>query len=413
MKTIAIISLLFLFVYQSSAQKQHFVFEADSWKSVLKRSKIEDKPVFMQLVAENCDACKRLESEIWTDATLAENYSNNFILYAFDPKFKDTEKIKKSLKVNTYPTTLFINAKGQVIHKFLGFPSKEIMKDIAERVLSKERTLLFYNEKYARSINDFSLEDLLDYTKVRYYAGEEYSTIAQAYFKTQSLEELASPQNIEAIMLFVETIDSREFDFLARNQNNMVTENISEALVKLKVEDVISNSLNSYVLASKDLRVLNDTLDKIINFYGIADVEMVTTRVIMDYYDYVAPNNKKYFKMLNQYMTMHMLCLSPVMIGDKCQRVYEECSDTEIISNSLMWINEAMIRDVKNRSLMLISINLLIKNNRFSEARDMGEIYYQKENMEVDSPSPELLKLYKKIDDAELKFHDNQEIIKP
>lgn len=399
---------LFLFTLTSiNAQENYFNFKTGSWASILKKAKNSQKTIFIQTYSKDCDACRRIANETWTDKELGELYAKSFILYKIDLNSKAAKSLKKELGINANPTSIFVDMYGQVIHKYVGFVSVSVMRDMARRVNSGREILVKYNSMFSTGVGDFGADELLDYANVLLNAGENTKDVADAYFGTQSREMLSESYNIEAMLKFTDDINSREFDVMARRDFSKEIDPKYYDQIMLKVEDIISLSITNYLINNPHHELLMDTLERVIEYYHIENQDYLISRLELDYLDYVEPNPNDYFIKLVDYMNLHLAFLSPQEIGDKCQRVVDECSIAAIDNESINWMMEAIARDSEDMDLQMTFIDVLVKNKHFDEAKELAEQVYMRKYGESEYGTKKLEEFYKKL--AKMELQQGQE----
>jgi len=377
-KSFLIFSLILSFVFNLAAQdvkepkEQKFEFTS-SWKKALQAAKSDNKVIFIQFMTDDCPPCNRLKNEIWTNDKLAIIYSDYFILLSPKIGSKDAKFLEKKYKIHSYPASIFIDKNTKLIHKYLGFTSSDIMFEMAKNVNNGENTLVFFEKIMKNKGENDDPFMLYEYANALMHAGEDYKKIAKKYFRTQNGEDLRSSQNLTAIMQFADDMYSREFYFLARNIDSYEGEQFDRNQIIMKVEDVISNSLMKTLLASPELS-LDDTLNSVLNYFDLNIKELVRSRMEMDYFDIVKHDNNRYFQAMEVYMSTHLAILSPMEIADRSEQVLLDCKNKNIISNAVLWTNEAMMRfDSRSNELLIVNIKLLAKDGRSQEANDVLE----------------------------------------
>ncbi len=404
MKKISIIILLLSILWsidlsgQDSKKeeiRQQLRFERMPWRSVLQKAKESNRIVFVQVFTEDCAACDKVKKEIWTNEKIAEDLNSNFICWQPASGTKDAKAFEKKYNIRAYPTTLFINGKGEVIDKYVGEIDARKMFNMLQNVKSGEFTLAFYREQYKENNGEMEPEMLLDYAIALRDAGEDYDNVIAKYFKSQSGEDLMQARNIRAIMIFVDNMHSPEFVTFARQYLNSESREYSENDMAMKIEDVISNTLMTELMANPKLS-LEDTLKSTIQFFDIQEPQAIISRVNMDYYDYVKPNKDKYCEALSTYMRSHLAEISYEDIMQKAEKVADECDNPAVISDAIMWVNEAMTRmNAPTNEIQLVYIHLLTKDRRFDEAHDMLNMLIESQLMDG-GDKEELMKLQEK-----------------
>ena len=118
-KIIITLSLLFVFGFLNAAQINFL--DNPAWKTVLEKAKKENKIIFLDAYAVWCGPCKNMDAQIYTDPTVADFYNANFINVKYDMEKGEGPKLANLFQVTAYPSLLFINTEGKVIHKGIGF----------------------------------------------------------------------------------------------------------------------------------------------------------------------------------------------------------------------------------------------------------------------------------------------------
>jgi thiol-disulfide isomerase/thioredoxin len=114
---IVIFSLVCFKVFSQS----EISFEKNKSFKVLKaRAKKENKLIFIDTYTTWCSPCKWMDKNIFTNSEVADYYNNNFINVKFDAEDQgEGTKIKKLYNIESYPTLLFIDGDGNLIHQIL------------------------------------------------------------------------------------------------------------------------------------------------------------------------------------------------------------------------------------------------------------------------------------------------------
>lgn len=97
-------------------------FKSISFADALKLAKKENKVIFIDAYATWCGPCKMMDSRTFSDANVGKYFNDNFINLKIDmEKNADGPEIARRFKVQAYPTLLFVNGEGKLVHSILGF----------------------------------------------------------------------------------------------------------------------------------------------------------------------------------------------------------------------------------------------------------------------------------------------------
>lgn len=103
-----------------------------SWSQVQEKAKKENKYIFVDVFTTWCGPCKLMDRDIFPQEKVSEFFSEFFINVKVqgDVPKKDTEEVKKwyndaqaitsTYNIDSYPTCLFFNPKGELIHRLIG-----------------------------------------------------------------------------------------------------------------------------------------------------------------------------------------------------------------------------------------------------------------------------------------------------
>ncbi len=118
-----------------------------TWRQIQEQAKQENKYIFLDCYATWCGPCKQMDEEVFTKLGVAKFIEERFIVakVQMDKTSADNDDIKKwyadaesfqSLyAVTAFPTYLFFNPDGKIVHKAIGFMDAEKFIDEAKNSL--------------------------------------------------------------------------------------------------------------------------------------------------------------------------------------------------------------------------------------------------------------------------------------
>lgn len=91
------------------------------------------KLIFIDAYTSWCGPCKLLERNTFSDPKVAAFFNKNFINLRVEmEQDKDAPEIYRTYLVRAYPTMLFIDAKGKLVKRVLGYrDAKSLMEEVA------------------------------------------------------------------------------------------------------------------------------------------------------------------------------------------------------------------------------------------------------------------------------------------
>ena len=131
MKYVLRILLIFFLLVGESCQKPpqaslSFKSISDtSLESILEQAKTTKKMIFVDCYAVWCGPCKYMDENIFVKPNIINTFSKNFINFKVDVENFDGVNISLAYKVSSFPTYLFLDEKGEVIHRLEGVFTEE------------------------------------------------------------------------------------------------------------------------------------------------------------------------------------------------------------------------------------------------------------------------------------------------
>nr|WP_295870591.1 thioredoxin family protein [uncultured Chitinophaga sp.] len=123
----------YLMVSCSTAAAQTGIpFFKGSWKELLDEARLQHKMIFVDVYTEWCGPCKYMDREVFTDAGVGRKYADRFIAYKLDAEKGEGVTLARKYNVGAYPTFLFLNSGGYLVHKAVGERDKALFTELAD-----------------------------------------------------------------------------------------------------------------------------------------------------------------------------------------------------------------------------------------------------------------------------------------
>jgi len=233
--------LLFLLanIVSSYGQEEGIAFNHKSFGELLKQAKDENKLLFVDAYAVWCGPCKLMTKNTFTDKTVANLYNAKFINAKIDMEKGEGPDLAVKYGVRAYPTLLFINGDGEVVHSGLGYHTPEQFISLGSDALDPAKQIGTAKKRYKAGDKDpsFLRDFALNLNEKMDPMAEE---VASAYLKTQS--NWKTTENMDFIMTFAHDPDSEMFKYLNNNPTDF-----KKAFGDDKVEDFQIDVLKSTV----------------------------------------------------------------------------------------------------------------------------------------------------------------------
>ena len=110
-------------------------FHVGTWTEALELAEKEGKPIFLDVSASWCGACKKLKTKSFPDSEVASFYNANFVNVVVDGEKGEGIELAEKYKVKKYPNLIFIDSKGKVIAQTAGYQSPKKLIEIGKQII--------------------------------------------------------------------------------------------------------------------------------------------------------------------------------------------------------------------------------------------------------------------------------------
>lgn len=192
------IFILLLILNCSYAQPVKFI-EGVAFDNLLRNN--NDRLFFLDFFTTWCGPCKRMDKEVFVDSGISKLLNSDFISLKINAEEGEGISLAKKYNVTTYPTYLFLNSKGVLIYRSIGYmPAHEFSGQIKNALAeSKElMTVITLDSlyKYNYTNKDFVRDYLIRRTKLRL----DNSDILDHYVNTLSSDEQSKEETLRIII---------------------------------------------------------------------------------------------------------------------------------------------------------------------------------------------------------------------
>ena len=207
--------ILTISVRCSYSQNRSINFETGIWKEVLSKAVTEHKMIFLDAYASWCGPCKVMAATVFTRDTIADFFNKNFICAKIDMEKGEGTRLGQFYDVKAYPTYLFLDQEGNVIHRCCGSMPANLFLQVGKDAVTPEKQFVNLRDRYFKGDRDRNF--LFQYFDVISKTCTDVGFILDDYFSSQTENELLSPINWQMINKFQSNVNSREFNFLLNN----------------------------------------------------------------------------------------------------------------------------------------------------------------------------------------------------
>jgi len=115
------------------------IFTEKKWADLLEQAKRENKLIFLDAQTEWCRPCRLMAQNIFTLNRVADFYNSNFINVTMDMEKGEGPALAKKYKITAYPTYLFIDHTGNLVHMDDGYKEAEPFIEVGKKALEAKK----------------------------------------------------------------------------------------------------------------------------------------------------------------------------------------------------------------------------------------------------------------------------------
>ena len=186
MKTI-FVGLIFLCLYSSAQETRDDIAEDRegiqwvkglSWEQIKEKAQKENKYIFVDCYATWCGPCKRMDEEVYVKDTIGEYMNAKFVnvKVQMDKTKNDDEEVRKwyndaaqlqaRYKVVAFPSYLFFNPQGQIVHRDLAYIEPEKFLTMVAKAFDPKSQYYHLKAEYESGQKDYAIvRDLVGQAK--------------------------------------------------------------------------------------------------------------------------------------------------------------------------------------------------------------------------------------------------------
>jgi thiol-disulfide isomerase/thioredoxin len=345
----------------ASAQNREISFEHSDWSSILEKAKKENKLVYLDAYTSWCGPCKWMAKNVFTNDTVADFYNSNFVNAKIDMEKGEGVAIAKRYGIRAYPTMLFIDGSGNVIHRTCGSALAADFIQTGKDANNPATQLSGFTKKFKEGNADS--EFAASYFTMLDNACQSFDEEFDGYFLSQKPENYTSKGSWSLIRQYARTPDSKAFQYLENHKADFSKVYTADS-VDLKIDAVYSAKFYR-VKEKKQLELLKENYKKA----GSKNSERVLLAADVSYYKNTA-DWKKFGTAAITYL--EKVQLTPVEINDIAWAFYEHVENKDLLS-SVSTHAKKNAEATNSWAIKDTYASLLYKLGRKSEAKAAAE----------------------------------------
>lgn len=359
-RLLSIVACLVLASFAANAQG--IKFRKGTWAEIKAQAKAEKKHIFVDAFTTWCGPCKWLSKKIFPQAKVGEFFNKNYVSFKLDMEKGEGIDFAKKYKVRAYPTLVYFNPQGEMVHKSVGaYPAKVLLKH-ANNALSPETQVFTLKRKFKKG--ERSNEFLVKYVAALESAYEDFKEPANIYLAQQGKKNWAKDENWKFIQKYVRSSSADAFEYVLANKKKFV-----KIASKEKVEKYISQVLiydMRGVARTKDEAKLKAFKKKLKKVFGKDSDKHIAKAEYMFY----ASDKEKGLLYACKYLDKY--CNNASEFNGIAWNYYKRFNDQKHLEKALTWAEQSV--KLSKRSYNTdTQAHLLFKLKRYTEAKKVAE----------------------------------------
>jgi thioredoxin-related protein len=305
-------------------------FIHEKFSEALQAAKNNNKTLFIDAYTVWCGPCKQMAKTVFPEKTVADFYNKQFVNLKLDMEKGEGPEVAQRYGINAYPTLLFLDGNGQLVHKALGFHDVAAFLEVGKTAMGGDNALSAWTTKYESGNRDSLF--LKEYAqKLTDAYDKRQFEIADEYLKTQ--KNWLSPENIAFIYRYTEGVESKLFPFLIKNKKAFSPQ-FAAGEVEMKIQGMVSDRLFN----EKNLPTLGFA-DSLMQMVYPTKFKRMAKNYRMSYYRLKGDRNQyaqaavDYFKKYKD---------SAEELSDVANTFHDQIEDKNLLKKAVKWAKKAV-----------------------------------------------------------------------
>jgi thiol-disulfide isomerase/thioredoxin len=353
--------LLGLVTQVAKAQETGIQFFHGTWAEVKAEAKKQNKPIFMDAFTSWCGPCKRMSANVFTKAEVGDFYNKNFINYKLDMEKGEGPQIAQMNRVAFYPTYLFFNTDGELMHRAMGAKGPEDFIKDGQTAMDPQNNLTGQIKRFKNGERDSAfLQSFL--SKLQDLDANTQKEVLDTYWQGKKMEELTLPGNWVIFRDFDNDILSDRYDYIFKNRKTF-----NDKFGKAEVDAALINKAGQQMQTA--LETKNDALyNRVHTVLLTADKKEIKefTAKSEVLYKLVKKDMKAFNKLAPEYVNTY-ISKNADELNQLAWTTFQNTDDKDALKNAETWAKQS-IGIQKTYANTDTYASLLYKNKKYKEA---------------------------------------------
>lgn len=327
------IALLLFFPLAVMAQ-EGISFQNQSWSNLLATAKKQNKLIFVDAYAVWCGPCKSMAKEVFPLKEVGSFFNQNFINAKIDMEKGEGVDIAERYNVAAYPTYLFINGNGELVHKGVGYLPADEFITVAKNALNPETQYYSLKKKFLAGykLTAAAVRNLLDQAKE--LGDDDASSMAQTFMQREKNNWLTEDM-LELLLTYTQSPDEETYKFLEKNKAK-ASELVGATIFNDGMDNIVFKYATEKVSENADLKTAVATIEQVMKKFRPERANEYALLYGM-YMSNEMQNSKEVIYYTIAYMDKYQQKQDWRNLNEYAWFIHENSNDKNELSKALVW----------------------------------------------------------------------------
>lgn len=341
---------------------QGITFENSDFKTTLAKAKAEKKLIFLDAFTSWCGPCKLMAKNIFTKPAVGEFYNSHFVNAKIDMEKGEGIELAKKFNVKVYPTYLFIDSNGEVVHRTIGYVEEKDFLQFAKDAEDPNRRLGALKKQFEEG--EKNPDFLKNLATLTVYTEPDYTVkVLEKYFPQKSNLD---NEDVDLLLSVLKNSDSPLYSVFVDKKND---------IVKAFTEAGYSKIDKSLKLNSIAAKAYNKETDSYNDNYFLTEAEKVTGKEEAQKYLLSQKVNSAFkrkdmatYEKLMLELYKDYTSASSVTLNSAAWNFFENVNTKTSLETAVLWAQESVKKDEHSANTDTLA-NLYNKLGKKNEAK--------------------------------------------
>jgi len=244
------LSIMFVLIATFGVAQDHINFFEGTLLEAQTEAKTQDKLVYVDCQTSWCGPCKKMEAVVFINADVAAYYNEHFICMSMDMEKGEGPDVAILYGISGYPTHLFLDAKGDMMHRDMGLIFSEEFIDIGRIAMNPNER----NGRFAAMFKEGNREPefLKKYLDLLTDSRQSTGFVIDAYFGDRPMDDELSSDDLKMLFGHTDAVSDESFERLIKNEAAIVKKYTQSAMDR-KYQKICVNSAAGLIAEGQDV----------------------------------------------------------------------------------------------------------------------------------------------------------------